>query len=114
MAELIWVKPGHDDGRVAFVETHADQPGGDVFVAGPPVQVAKTAKVERALAAGDIVECDAPKAAKAPVPPPPTSHPSREEVQTEVAKLRGEAVADEAKDKDKGKPGAKPAVGWNS
>lgn len=114
MAELIWVKPGRDDGRVAFVETHADHPGGDVFVAGPPVQVAKTAKVERALAKGDIVECEAPEAiTDAPKPKVVEGviHKTREEVQEEIAKMTGKGKAPPAA---KGKPGVDPNVNWNS
>ena len=60
MVKLIWVKPGSDDGRVALFEQHRDHPGGEAFVAGPPVQVAVTPLVERKLASGELAKVDAP------------------------------------------------------
>lgn len=61
MTKLIWVQPGKSDGRVALFESHPDHPGGEAFVAGPPVQVALTAMVDRKLAFGELIEVDAPK-----------------------------------------------------
>lgn len=84
MTNLIWVKPGHDDGRVALWESSPLHPGGEAFVAGPPVQVALTPMVERKLAAGDLVQCDAPVPVIEPV-----EHLTREEVQAKIAALGG-------------------------
>lgn len=61
MTKLIWVQPGKDDGRVALFENHPDHPGGEAFVAGPPVEVALTTLVEKKLASGVLVQVSAPK-----------------------------------------------------
>jgi hypothetical protein len=61
MTKLIWVKPGRDDGRVALFERDSRHPGGEAFVAGPPVQVAVTTLVERKLNTGELVETTEPK-----------------------------------------------------
>jgi hypothetical protein len=102
MAELIWVKPGRGDGRVALFEQHKAHPGGEVFVAGPPVQVAVTPMVERKLKSGDLVKCDAPT-------PPESERPVRKtkaEIAEEIARARGESggeVEPEKPDKAKTK-----------
>jgi hypothetical protein len=84
MTELLWVKPGRDDGRVALFEAHPAHPGGEAFVAGPPVQVALTPMVERKLLAGDLVKCDAPTPVVEPV-----EHLTREEVQDKIEAMGG-------------------------
>lgn len=61
MAELIWVKSNLSDGRVALWERAEAHPTGEAFVAQTPVQVALTPAVERGLADGRLVECDAPE-----------------------------------------------------
>lgn len=97
-SRLIWVKPGRDDGRVALFEQHKDHPGGEVFVAGPPVQVARTLLVERKLTNGDLVECDAPT-------PPEPERPTRKtkaEIAAEIKRARGESEP-ESDDTDKAK-----------
>jgi hypothetical protein len=119
MAELIWVQPGRDDGRVALYEAHRDHPNGEAWVAGSPgdlgvpVQVALTPAVERKLASGDLVEVDAPA-------PPVKAKPKRKtkaEVDALVKAARGEAVNSEPpapavpkRASDKG-PGGLPTKG---
>jgi hypothetical protein len=93
MANLIWVQPGRDDGRVALYEAHRDHPNGEAWVAGSPgdlgvpVQVALTPAVERKLASGGLVEVEkpAPKEAEKPV------HKTKAEVDALVKAARGEA-----------------------
>jgi len=91
MADLIWVQPGRDDGRVALSEKHRDHPDGEAWVAttGTPVQVARTLAVERKLARGALVEVDAPKAAsKEPLP----KRKTKAEIDAEIAAARGETI----------------------
>lgn len=83
MTNLIWVQPGKDDGRVALFEQHPDHPDGEVFVAGPSVQVALTAMVQRKLASGELKEVSAPEKKKEEV-----RHKSAAEVQAEIDALR--------------------------
>lgn len=61
MVELLWVRPGRDDGRVALWEVSPLHPGGEAFVASVPVQVALTPAVERRLDSGDLVLCAPPE-----------------------------------------------------
>ena len=91
MAELIWVKPGNDDGRVALFETHKDHPDGEVFVAGPPVAVALTPLVERKLKSGELVEVKAPTAIKAPPP-----RKTKAEIEAEIRAAGGKPSADKS------------------
>lgn len=90
MAQLVWVQPGRDDGRVALYEQHRDHPDGEAWVAttGQPVQVARTPLVERKLAAGDLVEVAAPKPAGKATPP----RKSKAEIDAEIAAAQGRAA----------------------
>lgn len=66
MADTIFVKSNQQDNRLALSEEHPDHPGGEVFVYGDKVfEVAKTAKVQQALARKALVEVDGPKKGKA-------------------------------------------------
>ncbi len=61
MADLITVRSGHNDKRVALWERHPSHPGGEVFIAGPKdVRVAHTPEVQKRLAHGGLVRVDAP------------------------------------------------------
>jgi len=74
---LIWVVPARQDGRVAFYEEHPDHPEGKAWVADDdasdkpvaPVQIARTAGVNRALGEGRITIVDSPSKPK-PKPEP--------------------------------------------
>lgn len=64
-ADLLTVKSGLDDERVALWEVHPDHPEGEVYIAGElVVQVARTAEVERHLRSGDLVEVAAESSRK--------------------------------------------------
>lgn len=86
MAKTLWVKanpkpenlrkvilseadeahPGtHEVWLVAYEEPRVNADGDPVEPANPPTQVGDTPGVRAALASGDLVEVDAPKAAKA-------------------------------------------------
>lgn len=55
--ELITVKSGRKDNKVALWEKNDEQPGGEVLVYGKKVvQVARTPLVNRRLADGELVE----------------------------------------------------------
>lgn len=68
--EMIWIAstlPTQDDGgdKVVLFEQDRAHPDGEAFVAGPkPVQVARTAGVERVLREGTAVVVDSGKSTK--------------------------------------------------
>lgn len=71
MADLIYVKSGLKENRVALHERHPDHPAGqdgshEVFVYGDqPVRVARTGAVSKRLADGALVETTVKGAEKA-------------------------------------------------
>lgn len=77
MAKTIWVKSAKKDRKVALSEGHDAHPGGEAWVVGYPdlpdgsedpanvVEVGETPLVRQKLAANELIQVDAPRAARA-------------------------------------------------
>jgi hypothetical protein len=77
MADIISVKSGRDDDRVALFEQAAAHPNGEAFVArgSGAVKVARTALVLRKLKDGELVEVGKAAPSKAAAKPSETPTP---------------------------------------
>ncbi|MGN6814407.1 MAG: hypothetical protein ACTHMP_26370 [Thermomicrobiales bacterium] len=97
--EIVTVKSGLDDDRVALWERHPDHPDGEIFVAGATeVQAAATAEVTRAIRDGRLIEVGAPtRRSRRSASTASTSTASASTSTAEGGQATGAAEGDDAK-----------------